>query len=178
MLQVYQRQIMKSDLAGATMLSGNSVGGLSHNELKQLFNLDKSAECATKELLEKAGAGGSVAWLKLPAADSSSSGSGGAGDDSSLPSAALAAAVAAGAVTAINRERQPGDAAEQEVAPADAGAEERAAAAAAATAGPPCAGGAKQQGLAARPQQGSARAGAVGVVDDVDELEVCDDDGW
>ncbi|WIA33078.1 hypothetical protein OEZ86_006234 [Tetradesmus obliquus] len=38
--KVYQRQIMKSDLASATMVSGSSAAGLSQNELKQLFSLE------------------------------------------------------------------------------------------------------------------------------------------
>lgn len=94
--QVYQRQMMKSDLADATMQGGGSVNRMSHDELKQLFNLDLGPECSTRKLLEASNAGSNVVWLQLQAADGSGAG---------LP-AALAGAVAAGAVTAVNRERQ------------------------------------------------------------------------
>lgn len=95
-VQVYQRQMMKSDLADATMQGGGSVNRMSHDELKQLFNLDLGPECSTRKLLEASNAGSNVVWLQLQAADGSGAG---------LP-AALAGAVAAGAVTAVNRERQ------------------------------------------------------------------------
>jgi len=99
-LQVYQRQMMKSDLADATMQGGGSVNRLSHDELKQLFNLDLGLECSTRKLLESSKAGNSVLWLQTHAgAGSSSEG------ETQLP-AALAAAFAAGAVTAVNREKQ------------------------------------------------------------------------
>jgi DNA repair and recombination protein RAD54B len=155
-LQVYQRQIMKSDLASATMVSGSSAAGLSQNELKQLFSLELGTECATKQLLQSCKAGEGVVWLTLPAAD------GAAGDSSSnsIPSA-LAAAVAAGCVTAINRELQPGDLAllqqqQQAAAAADPGGTGQGTAAA---------------GLATA-QAGAAAAASSGLADDVDQLEV------
>jgi hypothetical protein len=93
--------MMKSDLADATMQGGGgSVNRLSHDELKQLFNLDLGPECSTRKLLESSKAGQNVVWLQLQGADGSSSSSG-----DGLPPP-LAAAVAAGAVTAVNRERQ------------------------------------------------------------------------
>jgi hypothetical protein len=88
--------MMKSDLADATMQGGGSVNRMSHDELKQLFNLDLGPECSTRKLLEASNAGSNVVWLQLQAVDGSGAG---------LP-AALAGAVAAGAVTAVNRERQ------------------------------------------------------------------------
>lgn len=100
-MQVYQRQMMKSDLANATMQGGGgSVNRLKHDELKKLFNLDLGPECSTRKLLESSKAGQNVAWLQLQGADGSSSGAG-----VRLPPP-LAAAVAAGAVTAVNREQQ------------------------------------------------------------------------
>lgn len=92
--------MMKSDLADATMQGGGSVNRLSHDELKQLFNLELGLECSTRKLLESSKAGNSVLWLQTHAGEGSSS-EGGA----KLPPA-LAAAVAAGAVTAVNREKQ------------------------------------------------------------------------
>jgi DNA repair and recombination protein RAD54B len=157
---VYQRQIMKSDLASATMVSGSSAAGLSQNELKQLFSLELGAECATKQLLQSCNAGEGVVWLTLPSAD------GAAGDsssgDGSIPSA-LAAAVAAGCVTAINRELQPGDLALLQ---------QQQQAAEAAAADPDSAGqGAAAAGLATV-QAGAAAAASSGLADDVDQLEV------
>lgn len=95
--QVYQRQMMKSDLADATMQSGagGGVNRLSHVELKQLFNLDLGPGCSTGKLLESSRAGNNVVWLELQEG----------GANSGLPPA-LAAAAAAGAVTVVNRERQ------------------------------------------------------------------------
>jgi DNA repair and recombination protein RAD54B len=160
--QVYQRQIMKSDLASATMVSGSSAAGLSQNELKQIFSLELGTECATKQLLQSCKAGEGVVWLTLPgsegAAEDSSSG------DGSIPSA-LAAAVAAGCVTAINRELQPGDLAllrqqqqEGEVAAAaDPGGSGQ---------------GAKAAAGLAKGQAGAAAAASSGLADDVDQLEV------
>eukprot|EP00878_Enallax_costatus_P030829 GHUV01033626.1.p1 GENE.GHUV01033626.1~~GHUV01033626.1.p1 ORF type:complete len:341 (+),score=123.35 GHUV01033626.1:826-1848(+) len=104
--KVYQRQIMKADLAGATMEAGVKNASMSHNELKQLFGLDTGTECGTKQLLDSCSAGDSVVWLTLPGSGSGSS------SGSSLPSV-LAAAVAAGAVTAVNREKQPGELAKE-----------------------------------------------------------------
>lgn len=132
-LQVYQRQIMKSDLASATMVSGSSAAGLSQNELKQLFSLELGTECATKQLLQSCKAGEGVVWLTLPEAGAAA-GDVAADSSGSIPRA-LAAAVAAGAVTAINRELQPGDLAllhqqQQEQVSVDAGNSSSAAAAA------------------------------------------------
>lgn len=101
LMQVYQRQMMKSDLADATMQGGGGVNRLSHDELKQLFHLDMGPECSTRKLLESSKAGSNVLWLQLGAAGSSSSSS----SSASLPPA-LARAVATGVVTAVNRERQ------------------------------------------------------------------------
>lgn len=101
--QVYQRQIMKADLAGATMEAGGRNASMSHSELKQLFGLDTGSGCATKQLLDSCSAGQSVEWLKLPGSDSDSNSS-----SSSLPGV-LVAAVRAEAITAVNREKQPGE---------------------------------------------------------------------
>lgn len=90
---MYQRQLSKSDLADATMQAGGSVNRLSHDELRQLFNLDLGEECSTRKLLDSSKAGNNVEWLALD------------GGGTGMPPA-LAAAVAAGAVTAVNRERQ------------------------------------------------------------------------
>lgn len=97
--QVYQRQMMKSDLADATMQGGGGVNRLSHDELKQLFHLDQGPECSTRKLLDSSKAGSHVLWLQL--------GEGGSGGSSSagLPPP-LAAAVAAGVVTAVNRDNK------------------------------------------------------------------------
>jgi DNA repair and recombination protein RAD54B len=97
--QVYQRQMMKADLADATMQGGGGVNRLSHDELKQLFHLDQGPECSTRKLLESSKAGSHVLWLQL--GEGGSSGSSSAG----LPPP-LAAAVAAGVVTAVNRENK------------------------------------------------------------------------
>jgi hypothetical protein len=98
--------MMKSDLADATMQSGagGGVNRLSHDELKQLFNLDLGPGCSTRKLLESSRAGNDVAWLELQE-----------GACAGLPPA-LAAATAAGAMTAVNRERQQQQSAEEEAA--------------------------------------------------------------
>jgi DNA repair and recombination protein RAD54B len=160
-LQVYQRQIMKSDLASATMVSGSSAAGLSQNELKQLFSLELGTECATKQLLQSCKAGEGVVWLTLPEAGAAA---GEAAPDSSSSSSiprALAAAVAAGCVTAINRELQPGDLALQQQQAAGA---------------PP---DTRTHGAEAVAEQdksisagAAAAAGGVALADDVDQLEV------
>lgn len=103
-IKVYQRQIMKADLADATMDAGGKIANMSHNELKQLFSLDVGSDCSTKQLLESCNAGESVRWLSLPGTSSDNS-------SSSLPST-LAAAVAAGTVTAINKEKSAGESTE------------------------------------------------------------------
>lgn len=100
-LQVYQRQMMKSDLADATMQGGGgSVNRLCHDELKQLFNLDQGPECSTRKLLESSKAGQNVVWLQLQGTEGSSGGA------AAVLPPPLAAAVAAGTVTVVNRERQ------------------------------------------------------------------------
>lgn len=88
--------MMKSDLADATMQSGagGGINRLSHDELKQLFNLDLGPGCSTRKLLDSSRAGNNVVWLELQE-----------GACTGLPPA-LAAAAAAGAVTVVNRERQ------------------------------------------------------------------------
>lgn len=97
-VQVYQRQIMKADLAGATLEAGGKMASMSHNELKQLFGLEVGTECSTKQLLNSCSAGESVVWLSLSTDNNSRE----------LPSI-LAAAVAAGHITAVNREKLPGE---------------------------------------------------------------------
>eukprot|EP00775_Hariotina_reticulata_P011378 gene11378-11527_t len=85
--KVYQRQMMKSDLAGATMQSGTSVANLSHSDLKELFTLD---------------ADGGVAWFTFPSKSSA--------DDASINKLppVLRAAERTGAVTAISKEGTAG----------------------------------------------------------------------
>lgn len=92
-MQVYQRQIMKSDLADATMQGGGGMNRLSHDELRQLFHLDMGPECSTRKLLEASKAGSGLVWL-----DPGSS-------NKQLPGP-LAAAAAIGVVTAVSTERQ------------------------------------------------------------------------
>lgn len=142
---------MKADLAGATMEAGGKIASMSHNELKQLFGLDVGTECSTKQLLESCSAGESVVWLSLNNSSGRSSGGG-------LPSV-LAAAVAAESVTAINREKLPGE--------VGSAASKVATTAATAPASPGTAG---RRGA----QQSSDRG--LGSIDDVEELEVEDDD--
>lgn len=159
--QVYQRQIMKSDLASATMVSGSSAAGLSQNELKQLFSLELGTECATKQLLQSCKAGDGVVWLTLPEAGAAAGGAAGNSSSSSIPSA-LAAAVAAGSVTAINKELQPGDIAvlqQQQAAEAEA-------------TDPGETGGGSAANRAGVGQAGVAAMSSCGLADDVDQLEV------
>ncbi len=101
--KVYQRQIMKGDLAAATVVAGAGArSALSHASLRELFTLElpgrASAGCSSHQVLEAAGTAG-VQWLDLQGACGGAAGS--------LPPA-LAAAVSTGVVSAINAESAAG----------------------------------------------------------------------
>lgn len=93
--KVYQRQLMKSDLADATMAQA-SARSLSHDQLRQLFELDTATASTTHDLV--ADGDKRIKWLPLDA-------------DSAPCSAcplALQGATSAGVVTAVNQELQAG----------------------------------------------------------------------
>jgi hypothetical protein len=120
MPQVYQRQLMKSDLAAATIEVGQGSNQLSHYELKRLFHLEDGDGASTQQLVP--GKGAAARGSEAQAASSSSSA--GPSDSSSSGSSshiswldlsrpgelpkALAAAVAAGGISAINQEDHAG----------------------------------------------------------------------
>lgn len=161
--QVYQRQLSKSDLADATMQGVSGVSRLSHDELKQLFQLDLGAVCSTRKLLASGKAVGSVTWLEPQQGEAAAAN----GGSDQLPPA-LAAAVRTGVVTAANREQPPGAAA---AAAAEAGEQEDGGAAAAAAAGPSAV-----AGSSAVAATGGGGGASIGRLNDVDALELEDYD--
>ena len=116
--QVYQRQLMKADLAAATIEVGQGSNDLSHYELKQLFHLETAdGASSTQRLVPGKGAAANAGGAGGGKGQSSSS-AGATGSSShiswmdlsrpgELPKA-LAAAVAAGGISAINQEDHAG----------------------------------------------------------------------